>query len=49
MIALTQMDRPPLHIAFGKQGIDIVTRRVGDMLAELETYREMGEATDYPS
>lgn len=49
MIALTQMDRPPLHIVFGKQGIDIVTQRVGDMLKEIEAHREMGEATDFPS
>ncbi len=49
MIALSQMDRPPLHIVLGKQGIDLVTTRVGATLKEIEAHRDLGEATDYPS
>jgi NAD(P)-dependent dehydrogenase (short-subunit alcohol dehydrogenase family) len=49
MIALTEMESPPLHVVFGKQGLDVVTTRVRAMLEEIEANRAMGEATDYPS
>ena len=48
MIALTEMESPPLHVVFGKQGLDVVTTRVRAMLEEIEANRAMGEATDYP-
>jgi len=49
MIALTEMESPPLHVVFGRQGLDVVTTRVRAMLEEIEANRAMGEATDYPS
>lgn len=49
MIKLTQSPNPPLHIVFGAQGLDVVTNNLKQKLAEIEAWREVGLATDFPS
>jgi NAD(P)-dependent dehydrogenase (short-subunit alcohol dehydrogenase family) len=49
MIKLTESDNPPLHIVFGAQGFGMVTDNLKQKLAEIEAWRDMGLATDYPA
>jgi NAD(P)-dependent dehydrogenase (short-subunit alcohol dehydrogenase family) len=48
MIKLTESDNPPLHIVFGAQGFGMVTDNLKQKLAEIEAWREVGLATDFP-
>ena len=48
MIKLTQADKPPRHLVLGAQGLDAVTKRLRQSLEEIEAWREVGAATDYP-
>jgi NAD(P)-dependent dehydrogenase (short-subunit alcohol dehydrogenase family) len=48
MIELTESDNPPLHIVFGAQGFGMVTDNLKQKLAEIEAWREVGLATDFP-
>jgi NAD(P)-dependent dehydrogenase (short-subunit alcohol dehydrogenase family) len=49
MIKLTESENPPLHIVFGAQGFGVVTGKLRQELAEIETWRELGLATDFPA
>ncbi|SMH35133.1 Short-chain dehydrogenase [Mesorhizobium australicum] len=49
MIALTQMENPPLHIVLGRGGFDVVTASLRTRLAEIEAHRELGVGTDFPA
>jgi hypothetical protein len=49
MIKLTESDNPPLHIVLGAQGLAIVTNNLKQRLAEIEAWRELGLATDFPA
>lgn len=49
MIKLTESENPPLHIVFGAQGLDMVTTNLKQKLAEIEAWREVGLATDFPA
>jgi NAD(P)-dependent dehydrogenase (short-subunit alcohol dehydrogenase family) len=48
MIELTQSDNPPLHIVFGAQGIDLVTKYHQRTLDEIGTWKQVGLDTDFP-
>jgi NAD(P)-dependent dehydrogenase (short-subunit alcohol dehydrogenase family) len=49
MIRLAQDPNPPLHVVFGRQGYDVVTKNLAARLAEIEAWEEFGVATDFPS
>jgi NAD(P)-dependent dehydrogenase (short-subunit alcohol dehydrogenase family) len=49
MIKLTESENPPLHIVFGAQGLGVVTNNLKQKLAEIEAWRELGLATNFPS
>ena len=49
MIRLTEMDHPPRHLVLGAQGLDAVTKRLRQSLDEIEAWRDVGAATDYPA
>ena len=49
MIKLTESENPPLHIVFGAQGLGVVTGKLRQELAEIEAWREVGLATDFPA
>ena len=49
MIKLTESENPPLHIVFGAQGLGVVTGKLRQELAEIEAWRELGLATDFPA
>lgn len=49
MIKITQSQNPPRHLVLGAFGIDAVTKQLRASLAEIEQWRELGLATDFPS
>jgi len=49
MIALAEEATPPRHMVFGKFGMDAVTGRLEERLAEIEGRRAASLATDFPS
>jgi short-subunit dehydrogenase len=48
MIRITEIENPPRHLVLGAWGIEQVTARLRETLDEIETWREIGGATDYP-
>jgi NAD(P)-dependent dehydrogenase (short-subunit alcohol dehydrogenase family) len=48
MIEITQSANPPRHLVLGAFGIDAVTQKLRSSLAEIEQWRELSLATDYP-
>ena len=48
MIRLTETEDPPRHLVLGAAGLDAVTKRLRQSLDEIEAWREVGLATDYP-
>jgi NAD(P)-dependent dehydrogenase (short-subunit alcohol dehydrogenase family) len=48
VIDIAEMDNPPRHFVLGAFGIDAVTGKLRESLAEIETWREKGVATDFP-
>ena len=48
IIRLTETANPPRHLVLGAQGLDAVTKRLRQSLDEIEAWREVGAATDYP-
>ncbi|HLZ66564.1 MAG TPA: oxidoreductase [Aliidongia sp.] len=48
MIRITEIDNPPRHLVLGAFGVDAVTTRLRQRLAEIEQWRETGVATDFP-
>ena len=49
MIRITQTDKPPRHLVLGAVGLDAVTKRLRASLDEIEAWREVGAATDFPA
>ena len=48
MIRITETDNPPRHLVLGAFGIDVVANKLRSTLAEIEVWRGVGIATDYP-
>ncbi len=48
MIAITEQADPPRHLVLGAFGIDAVTGKLRTTLAEIEAWRDVGIATDFP-
>ena len=48
MIRITETDNPPRHLVLGAFGVDVVENKLKATLAELEVWRGVGIATDYP-
>ena len=48
MIEITQSANPPKHLVLGAFGIEAVTTKLRTTLAEIEAWREIGLATDFP-
>lgn len=48
MIALTEHPAPPRHLVLGRWGVDTVLDKTRQTLAEIEAWREIGAATDFP-
>jgi NAD(P)-dependent dehydrogenase (short-subunit alcohol dehydrogenase family) len=48
MIDLIDNPNPPRHLVLGKWGIEAVTKTVRETLEELEAWRDVGLATDFP-
>jgi NAD(P)-dependent dehydrogenase (short-subunit alcohol dehydrogenase family) len=48
MIQITGTEQPPRHLVLGAWGIDAVTEKLKATLAEIEAWRAIGVATDFP-
>lgn len=48
MIEVTQNENPPRHLVLGAWGIDAVISNLKATLAEVEAWRDVGIATDFP-
>ena len=48
MIRITEIEHPPRHLVLGAFGLDAVTSRLKQRLAEIEEWRATGLATDFP-
>ena len=48
MVRITEMENPPRHLVLGAFGIDAVTTALKKRLAEVEQWRDMSLATDFP-
>jgi NAD(P)-dependent dehydrogenase (short-subunit alcohol dehydrogenase family) len=48
VIDIAEIDNPPRHFVLGAFGVDAVTAKLRDSLAEIEAWREKGVATDFP-
>lgn len=48
MIHITGIENPPRHLVLGAWGIDAVTSNLKTRLAEIEAWRAVGAATDFP-
>jgi len=48
IVQMAQDGQAPRHLVLGKRGIDAVTQSLQARLAEIEQWREVGLATDFP-
>lgn len=48
MIALSEQPAPPRHLVLGRLGHEAVVARLKERLAEIERYRDISLATDFP-
>jgi NAD(P)-dependent dehydrogenase (short-subunit alcohol dehydrogenase family) len=48
MIRVVEDANPPRHLVLGAWGLDAVTGKLCDTLAEIEAWRDVGLAADYP-
>ena len=48
MIRITETDNPPRHLVLGASGVEVVANKLKVTLAELEVWRGVGIATDFP-
>lgn len=48
MVRITEADPVPRHVVLGAWGIDAVVDRLEAIRAEVEAWRELGAATDFP-
>jgi NAD(P)-dependent dehydrogenase (short-subunit alcohol dehydrogenase family) len=49
MIRVVEADDPPRHLVLGAWGLDAVTTKLSETLHEIEAWRAVGLATDYPA
>ncbi len=49
MIRITEVEHPPRHLVLGAFGLDAVTTRLKARLSEVEAWRDLGAATDFPA
>ncbi|WP_158902704.1 oxidoreductase [Burkholderia sp. L27(2015)] len=49
IIDIAALDNPPRHLVLGAIGIENVTQNLNTRLAEIEAWREVGIATDFPT
>ncbi|MGI3776005.1 MAG: oxidoreductase [Janthinobacterium lividum] len=49
MIDITRAEHPPRHLVLGALALDGVTARLKSSLAEIEAWRAVGAATDFPA
>ncbi|WP_321900922.1 oxidoreductase [Paraburkholderia tropica] len=49
IIRITEVESPPRHFVLGAFGVDAVAARLRAALADIETWREAGLATDFPA
>jgi NAD(P)-dependent dehydrogenase (short-subunit alcohol dehydrogenase family) len=49
IIQVTETDKPPRHLVLGAFGMGAVTGKLKERLTEIEAWRAVGEATDFPS
>ncbi len=49
MIHITEVEHPPRHLVLGAFGLDAVATRLKARLAEIEAWRDVGAATDFPA
>jgi len=48
IIAVGQMVDPPRHLVLGKQGFEVVTKRLRERLEEIERQKDVSLAADFP-
>ena len=48
MIDVTENENPPRHLVLGAWGVDAVANKLKATLAEVEAWRDVGIATDFP-
>jgi NAD(P)-dependent dehydrogenase (short-subunit alcohol dehydrogenase family) len=48
MIMLTELEHPPRHLVLGAWGVDAVSKKFSDALAEVEQWRDTSIGADYP-
>ena len=48
MIRITEVENPPRHLVLGAFGIEAVTKALRATLAEIEAWRDLGLAADFP-
>ena len=49
MIHVTEVPNPPRHLVLGAFGLDAVATRLKARLAEIESWHDVGAATDFPA
>ncbi len=48
MVQIAESDNPPRHLVLGAFGVEAVTKKLREALAEVEAWRETSLATDFP-
>jgi hypothetical protein len=48
MIRITEEENPPRHLVLGGFGVNAVTAKLKERLAEIEAWREVGLGADFP-
>jgi len=48
MIRITEIDNPPRHLLLGAFAVETATKKLQATLAEIEAWRAVGLATDFP-
>ncbi|MGA1802780.1 oxidoreductase [Rhizobium sp. HT1-10] len=48
MIMVTELEHPPRHLVLGSFGVDAVSKRLSDSLAEIEQWRDTSLGADFP-
>lgn len=49
MIKITETENPPRHLVLGAVGVDVAITALKKRLAEIEDWRDIGVAADYPT
>jgi NAD(P)-dependent dehydrogenase (short-subunit alcohol dehydrogenase family) len=48
MIMVTELEHPPRHLVLGAFGVDAVSKKLSDSLAEIEQWRDTSLGADFP-